>query len=70
MQPPESKPDTASEFEKAASESPPSLLSEFVDFLKHNKKWWMLPILVCLLLLGVLVILSTTSVAPFIYTMF
>jgi hypothetical protein len=65
-----SKPETGSEFEKASSEAAPSLLSEFVDFLKYNKKWWMLPILVCLLLLGVLVFLSSTAVAPFIYTMF
>lgn len=67
---PEPKPQAATEFERAAGEAPPSLMSEFLDFLKHNKKWWMLPILICLLLLGVLVILSTTSVAPFIYTMF
>jgi len=32
--------------------------------------WWMLPILVLLLLLGLLVLLSGTGIAPFIYTMF
>jgi hypothetical protein len=67
---PAPNPQPATDFEKASSEAPPSLLSEFLDFLRYNKKWWMLPILLCLLLLGVLVLLSTTSVAPFIYTMF
>jgi hypothetical protein len=59
------------EFEKAASEpAGESLLVEFLDFLKHNKKWWLLPIITVLLLLGVLIILSGTAFAPFIYTLF
>ena len=61
----------ANEFEKAAAEPPgESLLAEFVDFLRHNKKWWPLPIVAILLLLGVLIFLSTTAAAPFIYTLF
>jgi hypothetical protein len=60
-----------SEFEKVAAEhSQPSLLSEFLSFLAHNKKWWLLPIVVVLLLLGVLILLSGTAAAPFIYTLF
>jgi len=39
-------------------------------FLKHNKKWWLLPLLLALLLLGLLVVLSGTGLAPFIYTLF
>jgi len=46
------------------------LLSEFVDFLKHNKKWWLTPIVVVMLLVGVLVVLGGTAAAPFIYTLF
>ena len=38
----------------------PSLLSEFWLFLKENKKWWLLPILLVVLLLGALVFLSGT----------
>ena len=48
----------------------PSLLGEFWDFLRHNKKWWLLPLLVMLLLIGVLIILAGTGAAPFIYTLF
>jgi hypothetical protein len=58
------------EFEKAAEQDQPSLLSEFLEFLAHNKKWWMLPILFVLLLLGVLIFLSNTAAAPFIYNLF
>ncbi len=62
----------ANEFEKAVAEPPSSgsLIGEFWDFLKHNKKWWLLPIVMVLLLLGVLILLSGTAAAPFIYTLF
>jgi len=46
------------------------LLREYWDFLRHNKKWWLIPIIVALLLVGVLVILGGTAAAPFIYTLF
>jgi len=46
------------------------LASEFVDFLKENKKWWLAPIIVSILGLGVLVMLGGTAAAPFIYTLF
>jgi hypothetical protein len=61
-----------SEFEKAADaqDQGESLLSEFWSFLAHNKKWWMLPIVLAMLLLGVLILLSGTAAAPFIYTLF
>jgi hypothetical protein len=52
----------------AQRHSPPTLLGEFFDFLRHNKKWWLLPILIVLLLFGVLIFLSGTGAAPFIYT--
>ena len=47
-----------------------SLFSEFTAFLKENKKWWLVPILVVFTLLGMLIILGGTSAAPFIYTLF
>jgi hypothetical protein len=48
-----------------------SILAEFWDFLKHRKKWWLAPIIITLLLLGLLVALTEGSaVAPFVYTMF
>jgi hypothetical protein len=47
-----------------------SMAGEFWVFLKQNKKWWLLPILLILLGLGVLVALSSTTLAPFIYPLF
>jgi hypothetical protein len=47
-----------------------SLVAEFWGFLRHNKKWWLLPILLALLGFGILVWMSSTAAAPFIYTLF
>lgn len=59
------------DFERLAAEPPSAnFISEFCAFLKYNKKWWLLPIIVVLLLLGVLILLSGTAAAPFIYTLF
>ena len=46
------------------------IVTEFWYFLSHTKKWWLLPILTILLVFGVLVILSGTAAAPFLYTLF
>jgi drug/metabolite transporter superfamily protein YnfA len=60
------------DFEKAAREksSEGGILSEFWGFLRENKKWWLLPIVILLLLFGLLIMLSGTGLAPFIYTLF
>ena len=48
-----------------------SILSELWDFLKVRKKWWLLPIILFLVLLGGLIILTQGSaLAPFIYAIF
>ena len=47
-----------------------SLLREFLDFLRREKKWWLTPIVVTLILLAALVVLGGTGAAPFIYTLF
>lgn len=58
-------------FEKAAAEHTRNgFLSDLWYFLKTNKKWWLIPILVVFLVAGLLVLLSSTGLAPFIYTLF
>jgi len=48
-----------------------SFLAELWDFLKTRKKFWLLPIIVIMLIVGALVILAQGSaIAPFIYTIF
>ncbi len=59
-----------SDFERQAEEAQPGLVAEFIDFLKHSKKWWLTPIIVVLLLIGFLIFLSGTAAAPFIYSIF
>ena len=60
----------SNDFERAAAHQDQSLIGEFLTFLKQNKKWWLLPILVVMLVLGLLMFLSGTAAAPFIYTLF
>jgi hypothetical protein len=48
-----------------------SLVSEFWEFLKVRKRYWLLPIVIFLFLLGSLIVFTETSaVAPFIYALF
>jgi hypothetical protein len=58
------------DFVAQASEGRSGIVSEFVDFLKENKKWWLAPIIISILGLGLLVVLGGTAAAPFIYTLF
>jgi hypothetical protein len=57
-------------FEAQAAEPGTGLIAEFWDFFRTNKKWWMIPLVVVLLILAGLVLLGGTALAPFIYTMF
>ena len=62
--------DSKSEFELQAVENDIGVVREFILFLKHNKKWWLTPIIIALLLIAVIVISAGTGAAPFIYTLF
>ncbi|MDH7501717.1 MAG: DUF5989 family protein [Verrucomicrobiota bacterium] len=46
------------------------MLKDLWGYLRENKKWWLLPIIVMLLVFGLLLFLSGTVLAPFIYTLF
>jgi hypothetical protein len=48
-----------------------SILKELWDFMKTRKRWWLLPIVIMLVMLGILIIMTEGSaLAPFIYTLF
>jgi len=48
-----------------------SLVKEFFLFIKQEKKWWLVPFIVVLLLVGVLIVFAGSSpLAPFIYPLF
>jgi len=47
------------------------IAGELLSFFWNNKRWWMLPIVTIILVLGVVLVLAQSSViAPFIYTLF
>lgn len=58
------------DFARQADGQAPGLVRELWDFLRHNKKWWLIPIIAVLLLVTLLVVLSGSAAAPFIYTLF
>ena len=46
-------------------------LKDLWSFMKARKKWWLAPLIIVLLLIGVLIVLGGNSaLAPFIYTLF
>lgn len=43
---------------------------ELWDFLREEKKWWLAPIIIVLILVGILAVLATNpATAPFLYTL-
>jgi len=47
-----------------------SLFGEMWDFIKVRKKWWLLPLMILLILVGLLIIIGQSSVlSPFIYAL-
>jgi len=60
----------ADEIARQAEGKSQGLLREYWEFLLHNKKWWLIPIIVALLLVGVLIVFGGSAAAPFIYTLF
>lgn len=61
---------TATAFEQDAEGRKRGILYEFAQFILHNKKWWLTPIILMLLVLGALIVLGGSAAAPFIYTVF
>ncbi len=60
----------AEEFARQGEAGRSGFVSDFIYLLRQNKKWWMLPLIAVLLAFGVLMVLSSTGAAPFIYTLF
>jgi hypothetical protein len=60
----------AEDFSRQAEQARPSIITEFWLFLRYNKKWWLTPIILVLLLAGLFAVLGGSAAAPFIYTLF
>ena len=57
-------------FARAAAHENASLLRELWELVRESRKWWLVPIIVVLLLIGMLLVLGSTAAAPFIYQLF
>jgi Family of unknown function (DUF5989) len=57
-------------FSKQAEGKQRGPVAELWVFMLNNKKWWLTPIILVLVAVGVLAVLGGTGVAPFIYTLF
>jgi hypothetical protein len=63
----------------ATPEAPPTLdqeganvglVRELVELIAHNKKWWLVPVIIVLLVIGLLVAVGSTALAPYLYPLF
>lgn len=64
-------PEPQTEFEQAARESRGGgVLREYLDLLRYHKKWWLAPIILVLLAIGLFLVLGGTAAAPLIYAIF
>lgn len=52
------------------SRQPPSVLADAWQFLRDTKKWWLVPIVLALVVIGTLIVVAGTGVGPFLYTIF
>ncbi len=62
--------ESADDFARQAETAQPSQLREMFAFIWHEKKWFLTPIVIVLLLAGLFIVLTGTAAAPFIYTVF
>ena len=58
------------EFVHLGKRRPRGILREYFDYLRCRKKWWLAPVILLLLLVGLILVLGSTAVAPLIYTLF
>lgn len=61
---------SAEELAALAADGKQGLVGELWAHLRENKKWWLAPIILLLLLVGALVAVGGTGAAPFIYSIF
>lgn len=59
------------DFQKLGEAAPKGgTVSELFGFLKETKKWWLAPILIAILILGVFLIIGSTGAGAWVYTFF
>ena len=65
------KPSGESPFEQEAAKARDlDFIAELWGFLKATRKWWLFPIVAVIVIFSLLIFLSGTGLAPFVYTLF
>jgi hypothetical protein len=67
---PEKSQSPSPRLDELAGQKRRGVVAEFWGLLRHNKKWWLAPIIIVSLLVGALLMLFGTPIAPLIYTLF
>lgn len=62
--------DQTTEFEELGRLEQTSQVGDFLYFFKKSRKWWLLPVVALLAMLGAIAMFSGSAAAPFIYTLF
>lgn len=62
--------DEASRFAEELQQKKPGMLREMWGLIRHNKKWWLTPVIAVALLLGAFMLLFGSPLSPLIYTLF
>ncbi len=63
-------PEPDESFRSMADTPQPGLLRELADFLVYNKRWWLVPMIIVLLILGGMIVATNTAIIPTIYMLF
>ncbi|MEZ6135638.1 MAG: DUF5989 family protein [Pirellulaceae bacterium] len=66
----DAQPSETNQLDQWAEADDIGFVQEFWYFLRENKKWWLLPLIASVLLLGLVSFFASTAAAPFIYTVF
>lgn len=70
MDTPRNDAESRNQFAQQGQAQRTGMLADFIYLLRNNRKWWMLPLILVFIVFGVFMVLSSTGVAPFIYTVF
>jgi hypothetical protein len=58
------------DFVRAGQRKRASLVGEMVHMVRTTRKWWMMPLIAILVILGVVLLITSTGAGPLIYTLF
>ena len=70
MDAPRDNADSPNQFAQQGQARRAGMLADFIYLLKKSRKWWMLPLILVFIAFGLFMVLNSTGIAPFIYTVF